>query len=228
MKSIISVFVVLSLISCVGNKSKERRVPVHNEAYLNNQNGYQGSYQFQNAYQADTKRDKGFFNQLFKSNETEKVDVVDEVNTGNLQMMSKNYKSKAIDFTTTNEIANEDLSDVSKSKVNVVEQPKNTIVASNSTNNVLTNADKGYKLLDDSVPGTYVQIAAFKKYNEALNIVPDLLKFNNVVINQRTTDSGAIWYRVRVGPVVNKTTAKTLQADLSKAGYRDSLIIIGE
>ena len=99
---------------------------------------------------------------MFKSNETEKVDVVDEVNTGNLQMMSKNYKSKAIDFTTTNEIANEDLSDASKSKVNVVEQPKNTIVASNSTNNVLTNADKGYKLLDDSVPGTYVQIGAFK------------------------------------------------------------------
>ena len=164
---------------------------------------------------SDSKKDKSFFNNLFVGDSTEKVTVIDETDTGNLQRISKEYKDKAINDqeTAAINVASKPVSITQDDSLDEGFVPNNAIVSK-------------YKLLPKSLVGTYVQIAAFTKYQDAYNITAPLLKFNNVVINERKNDSGGIWYRVRVGPSANRDLALLLQKELTKGGYKNSLIIV--
>jgi septal ring-binding cell division protein DamX len=199
----------LTLFSCQGDDLSKRKVPLYNSEYLDQQT--RSNYLIQDAYVKDSQKNKSFFNELFKKDKVKDVQVIDESDTGNLQRLSNQYKEIA---------KNNDV------KSSIVVKPK----ASSKPNDqgflpkgvVATN----YKLLSKSSPGRYVQVAAFRSYQEAYNMTAKLLKFNNVVINERQSDNGKKWYRVRSGPVATKGLALNLQQELDRAGYKDSIIII--
>jgi hypothetical protein len=197
------------LFSCQGDDLSKRKIPLYNSEYLDQET--KSNYLIQDAYVKDSQKNKSFFNELFKKDEVQEVQVVDESETGNLQKLSNQYKeiAKDNDLKSSIVVKSKDLSKSSDQGF----LPKG-VVATN------------YKLQSTSLPGRYVQVAAFRSYQEAYNMTGKLLKFNNVVINERLSDNGKKWYRVRSGPVTTKELALNLQKELDKAGYKDSIIIL--
>ena len=209
--------ILLSIISCGKESLQNRRVPLHNDAFLNDQNKFYDNYNSQDAYMLDSKGDKTFFNNLFDGDSSDRVSVVDETQTGNLQKMSKEFKVKK-----ENNEKNE-----KSVAISVLAKPDDLEPARVDSGYIPNDISvMEYQLLSKSLVGNYVQVAAFKNYQAALNITAPLLKHNNVVINERDNDSGGKWYRVRVGPAANRDLALLLQKDLVKAGYKNSLIIV--
>jgi cell division protein FtsN len=203
--------VFLSLFACQDEDVSKRRIPLYNAEYLSKET--RSNYLIQDAYVKDSQKNKSFFKELFKQDNSEKVALIDEVDTGNVQKLSQEYKQIASD---------NDL------KVNIDVQPKELNDNSDVEQGFMPKNIKAtnYKLLDKSINGQYVQVAAFRSYQEAYNMTAKLLKFNNVVINERQSDNGKKWYRVRLGPNPTKELAVELQKELTKAGYKDSIIVL--
>ena len=237
-KFILTLFLI-TLTSCFKSNSELKRIPIHNQVLLEIQQDKVRKVETnadikvrskeQSAvivtHNKDKVKNKSFFNELFNEPnvKTEKIKIIDDSNTGEIQKLAKKYKQQAIK---NKQLASENI--IKKSKNNKQPEKKSEILEINPKPNnlaskILAKNSKG-NLLEQAKTGYYVQVIAFKDRLKAVELVPKFIDISDVYISPRLSGDST-WYRLRVGPKANKSEAKDLQQQLANLGYDDTLII---
>lgn len=73
------------------------------------------------------------------------------------------------------------------------------------------------KVIKPKINGWVVQVGSFSNHNNAVKLVQTLKKKHFEAFLEKIKVKGRWLYRVRVGPEINKNTAKKIQAKISKA-----------
>ena len=81
----------------------------------------------------------------------------------------------------------------------------------------LQSKPESKKVIKSKTKGWVVQVGSFSNRNNAIKLVQTLKKKHFEAFLEKIKMNGRWLYRVRVGPEINKNTAKKIQAKISKA-----------